>query len=97
MLPSRVARFHRPPTHPGELIRDLLEDLGWALPRVARRLKMTPGELNAVLNAETAMTNKTARAFAQLLGGGHQLFLRMQEARDLWHAQYPRRASKAAR
>jgi addiction module HigA family antidote len=78
----------RAPTHPGELMRETIEDhLGLSKSEVARRMKISRAALYAVLGGESAMTADMAVRFSAIGGGEPQLFLNMQAAHDLWHAQ----------
>ena len=78
----------RPPAHPGELMREILiEHLKLPIAEAARRMKISRPSLYAVLKGEGAVTADMALRFARLVSGNPDLFLHMQEARDLWHAQ----------
>jgi len=78
----------RPPTHPGELMREVLaEHLKLPIAQAARRMKISRPSLYAVLNGDGAVTADMALRFARLVGGRPELYLHMQEAHDLWHAE----------
>jgi addiction module HigA family antidote len=78
----------RLPTHPGALMRETIEDhLGLSKSEVARRMKISRATLYAILTGESAVTADMAVRFAAIGGGEPQLFLNMQAAHDLWHAQ----------
>lgn len=85
----RVTRpIKRPPTHPGEIWReDILPALGLSVDEAARRIRVEPSELAAVLDGAAPVTADMALRFARLTGGTPELFLRMQLARDLWEAE----------
>lgn len=78
----------RAPTHPGILMREILEEhvrLGKA--EAARRMRISRPSLYAVLNGAGAVTADMALRFSRLVGGEAQLYLNMQAGYDLWHAQ----------
>lgn len=78
----------RAPTHPGELMREQIEDhLGLTVSDAADRLKVTRQALHAVLAGRSAVTAGMALRFAKLSGGAPELLLRMQANHDLWHAR----------
>lgn len=78
----------RPPAHPGELMREVLEEhLKLPIAQAARRMKISRPSLYAVLNGDGAVTADMALRFARLVGGRPELYLHMQEAHDLWHAE----------
>jgi addiction module HigA family antidote len=85
----RVTRpIKRPPTHPGEIWReDILPALGLSVDEAARRMRVERSELAAVLDGAAPVTADMALRFARLTGGGPELFLQMQMARDLWEAE----------
>jgi addiction module HigA family antidote len=78
----------RAPTHPGELMREIIEEHA-RLPvtDVARRMGVSRQALHAVLRGRSAVSADMALRFAQLTGGRAELFLRMQENLDLWTAR----------
>lgn len=88
MREFKVTRpLKRPPTHPGELMREVLEEhLKLPIAQAARRMKISRPSLYAVLNGDGAVTADMALRFARLVGGRPELYLHMQEAHDLWHA-----------
>lgn len=78
----------RSPSHPGELMREILtETLKVPIAEAARRMQVSRPSLYAVLNAEGAVTAEMALRFAKFTGGEPELFLRMQGAHDLWQAR----------
>jgi addiction module HigA family antidote len=60
---------HRPPTHPGEALReDFLPDAGLSQSEAARRLRMSFRRLNEITNERRAVTPDTALRLAKLFG-----------------------------
>lgn len=89
MIEYTVKRpIKRAPTHPGELMREILdEQLHLPIAQAARRMKISRQSLYAVLNGGSAVTADMALRFGRLVGGAPELYLRMQENHDLWHAR----------
>lgn len=78
----------RPPTHPGALMREILtEHLKLPIAQAARRMRITRPSLYAVLNGKGSVTADMALRFGRLVGGAPELYLRMQDNYDLWHAR----------
>jgi addiction module HigA family antidote len=83
-----VARpIAREPSHPGELMREILEEqVNISISEAARRMAISRPALYAVLNGTGAVTPEMALRFARLVKGEPDLYLQMQARRDLWLA-----------
>ena len=82
MTPKRV------PTHPGEILReDVLPSLGLSVSEAARQLRVSRQTLHRILAGTSAVTPEMAVRLGKFCGNGPGLWLRMQEAFDLWHAE----------
>ncbi len=78
----------RPPVHPGEILReDVLGDLGLSVSEAARRLGISRQQLHRILNCTHPITTEMALRIGKFAGNGPGLWLRMQQAHDLWHAK----------
>ena len=78
----------RAPTHPGVLMREILEEhLGLPLAEAARRMKISRPSLYAALNGTGAVTAGMALRFGRLTGGAPELYVQMQAQHDLWAAR----------
>lgn len=78
----------RPPTHPGELLRDdILPALGLSVQDAAGRLGVSRQALHRVTAGTAALTPEMAVRIGKLTGRGGALLLRMQMAHDLWQAE----------
>ena len=79
----------RPPVHPGEILReDVLKHLGLSVSEAARRLGVSRQRLHRVLACTHPITTEMALRIGKFAGNGPVLWLRMQQAYDLWHAEY---------
>lgn len=89
---SRPIR-RRQPTHPGEILReDVLPSLRLSVPEAARQLRVTRQTLHRILAGRSAVTPEMALRLGRFCGNGPDLWLRMQQAHDLWRAQEELRA-----
>ncbi len=78
----------RPPTHPGEILReDVLSALGLSVSEVARRIGVSRQQLHRVLACTHPITTEMALRSGKFAGNGPVIWLRMQQAYDLWHAE----------
>ena len=78
----------RPPTHPGVIFReDVLPALGLSISEAARQLRVSRQTLHRVLAGGSAVSPEMAVRLGKFCGNGAGLWLRMQEAFDLWHAE----------
>ena len=78
----------RPPIHPGETLRgDVLPALGLSVSEAARQLRVSRQQLHRVLACTHPITTEMALRIGKLAGNGPGLWLRMQQAYDLWHIE----------
>ena len=86
-LVARRLPTHRPPTHPGEMLRaEFLEPLGLTQTELARRLGVSYPRLNEVVKGRRSVTPDTALRLARVLGMPADFWLGLQSDWDLWHA-----------
>ena len=78
----------RPPIHPGEVLReDVLPALGLPVSEAARQLGISRQQLHRVLACTHPITTEMALRIGKFTGNGPGLWLRMQQAYDLWYAE----------
>jgi addiction module HigA family antidote len=86
LKPTRPLK--RPPTHPGALMREILDEhVHLPIAQAAKRMGVSRPALYAVLNGQAAVSADMALRFSHLVGGEPVLFLRMQDNHDLWRAR----------
>jgi addiction module HigA family antidote len=71
------------PPHPGELVRENLDDLGLSVAKAATALGITRQQLYNVVNGRSAITPEMAVRLEKALGGSAELWLRIQLNHDL--------------
>jgi len=80
--------LNRPPIHPGEILReDVLPALGISVSEAARKLGISRQQLHRVLACTHPITTEMALRIGKFAGNGPGLWLRMQQAYDLWYAE----------
>ena len=72
-----------PPIHPGELLRDELEEIGTSLNELARALRVPMNRISALVNGKRSITADTAMRLARYFGTSPQYWLNLQSAYDL--------------
>jgi addiction module HigA family antidote len=81
-------RPNRQPTHPGAILReDVLPALRITVTKLADLLGVTRQQVHRILAEESAVSPDMAWRLGKLLGNGPDLWIRMQEAYDLWQAR----------
>jgi addiction module HigA family antidote len=78
----------REPVHPGEVLReDVLPALGLSVVRAAERLRISRQTLHRILAGRAGVSPEMALRLGKFCGNGPGIWMRMQEAHDLWHAE----------
>ncbi|MFH0785087.1 MAG: HigA family addiction module antitoxin [Pseudomonadota bacterium] len=81
-----MSAMHNPP-HPGEIIKeDVLEAEGISVTEASRQLGVSRITLSRLLNGKSGISVDMALRLSQWLGTTPELWLRMQDACDLWQA-----------
>jgi addiction module HigA family antidote len=87
VLPVRQ-RLKREPTHPGEILReDVLPALRMNVSQAARELGVSRQLLHRILAGRAPVTPEMAVRLGKWAGNGPALWLGMQQAFDVWHAE----------
>ena len=70
------------------MFRDIvLPELGLSVSEAARQLGVSRQTLHAIMSGRSAVTAEMALRFGRFCGNGPGLWMRMQQAFDLWAAQ----------
>jgi len=78
----------RPPVHPGEIMReDILPSLGLSISEAARRMGISRQQLHRILACTHPISTEMGLRIGKFAGNGPGIWLRMQQAYDLWHAE----------
>ena len=85
------------PPHPGELLKDNVDDLGLSVAEAAKGLGVTRQQLYNVINGKSAITPEMAVRIEKALGGTADLWLRMQVNYDLAQVRQRDRSIKVKR
>jgi addiction module HigA family antidote len=97
-LVARRLPRHRPPTHPGEMLRDeFLVPLGITQSELAERLGVSFPRLNEIVRGRRGVTPDTALRLARVVGMSADFWLGLQQDWDLWHAIHSEQAAEIKR
>jgi len=83
-----TGKRQRCPVHPGTILRDdVLPALGMSVSGAAGEMKVSRQTLHRLMRGQTAVTPEMAVRLGKFCGNGAGIWLRMQQAHDLWHAE----------
>ena len=71
------------PVHPGEILRDELEELGLSASALAAELSVPTNRVTAILNGQRGITADTALRLSRYFGTSPQLWLNLQKTFEL--------------
>jgi antitoxin HigA-1 len=97
-IATRRLPRHRPPTHPGEMLREeFLVPLGVTQSELAERLGVSFPRLNEVIRGKRGVTPDTALRLARVVGMSPDFWLGLQQDWDLWHAMHGKHTAEINR
>ena len=71
------------PVHPGEILREELEELGMSAKAIARELGVPQNRISDILRGRRGITADTALRLARYLNTTPQVWLNLQKAHEL--------------
>jgi addiction module HigA family antidote len=89
---------HQPPAHPGEvLVEDFLKHFKISQVELAERIGVPFQRVNAIVKGRRSITPDTALRFGKVFATSPDLWLNLQQAWDLYHAQHAPEAKTIAK
>ena len=85
-----------PPIHPGEFLKEILEDRGISQAQFARAIGVAPMRISHIVKGARPVTAELALLFGRALGQSPQYWLNLQAAYDLKIAERSIRAQLKA-
>lgn len=76
-----------PPIHPGEFLRETLDELGISQAQFARTIGVSPMRVSHVVNGARPVTAELALLFGRAFGQSPQYWLNLQATYDLKTAE----------
>ena len=77
----------RTPIHPGEFLRDELEELGISAAELARRIHVPANRVSQIVAGKREVTADTALRLGRWFGTGPAIWLNLQQAYELDRAR----------
>jgi addiction module HigA family antidote len=79
---------HRPPTHPGEMLREeFLNPMALTQRELAQAIHVPYQRVNELINGRRGVTPSTALRLAKYFGVSADFWMNLQVRWDLYHAQ----------
>jgi addiction module HigA family antidote len=89
----RMRKPKLPPVHPGEILKETLDDLGLSMNRLAREIRVPANRISAIIAAQRGITGETALRLGRYFGTTPVYWMNMQArydletARDEWESR----------
>ncbi len=103
MSKSRNTTDKLPPVHPGEILKETLDDLGISMNRLSQEIHVPANRISLIVAGHRAITGETALRLARYFGTTPEYWLNMQArydletARDQWEIASNPRSGLATR
>ena len=82
-----------PPVHPGEILKETLDDLGFSMNRLAQEIRVPANRISSIIAGQRAITGETALRLGRYVGTTPAYWMNMQArydletARDEWESR----------
>ena len=82
-----------PPVHPGEILKETLEDLDLSMNRLAQEIRVPANRISAIIAGQRSITGETALRLGRYFGTTPAYWINMQArydletARDEWESR----------
>jgi len=76
-----------PPIHPGEFLKEILEELGTSQAEFARQIGVSPMRISHIVNGTRPVTAELALLFGRAFGQSPEYWLNLQVTHDLKTAE----------
>jgi addiction module HigA family antidote len=83
MLKSRSTTDKLSPVHPGEILKETLDDLGISMNRLSKEIHVPANRISSIVAAQRAITGETALRLARYFGTTPEYWLNVQARYDL--------------
>ena len=93
MSKSRNTTDKLPPVHPGEILKETLDDLEISMNRLAQEIRVPANRISAIVAGQRSITAETALRLARYFGTTPAYWMNLQAhydleaARDEWEAR----------
>lgn len=73
-----MSNIHYTPIHPGEVLNDELEEVGFTQSALAKHIGVLPKTINEICRGKRGISAKMALKLSKALGGSPQFWLNLQ-------------------
>jgi len=73
-----MSEMHYTPVHPGEVLKDELEEVGLTQTALAKHIGVLPKTVNEICRSKRGISVEMAVKLSRALGGGPQFWLNLQ-------------------
>ena len=80
---TETTKMARTPIHPGEILKDELDELGLSAAELARRIEVPANRVSQLLACRRAVTADTALRLARWFGTSAELWMNLQQTYEL--------------
>lgn len=80
---SRSTTDRLPPVHPGEILKETLDDLRISMNRLSKEIRVPANRISSIVAGQRAITGETALRLARYFGTTPEYWLNMQARYDL--------------
>ena len=78
-----ATRRKLPPVHPGEHVKEFMDDFGLTMNQLAQALHVPANRITAIVNGTRGITGETALRLARYFGTSAQMWMNMQSNYEL--------------
>jgi addiction module HigA family antidote len=78
-----MSKIHYTPVHPGEVLRDELEEISLTQSTLAKHIGVLPKTVNEICRGKRGVSAKMAMKLSKALGGSPQFWLNLQNNWDI--------------
>ena len=71
------------PPHPGECLKEVIEESGWSMSETAKRMKVSKTSLSRLLNCQAEITPSIALALESVGLSNAEFWLRVQSSYEI--------------
>jgi addiction module HigA family antidote len=75
--------IHFTPVHPGDVLRDELEEIGLTQSALAKHIGVLPKTINEICRYKRGISAEMAMKLSRALGGSPQFWLNLQNNREI--------------
>ncbi len=76
-------KIHYTPVHPGELLKDELEEVGLTQSALAEHIGVLPKTINEICRGKRGISAEMAMKLSKALGGSPQFWLNLQNSWEI--------------